>query len=225
MLSVSDRNRLVVGKHLNSMLKENQTNIMKVANSQLSMTKELQRYSILLTIINFERIDRALRFMSNQEYKNFYMKSDVYRSLIKENDVDTAWMEINACARNDIFADDNVLLEDETLQLGSCVSSVARIDRAKDLLYAQFEGRVRLDSELNMMLVRLEDKSIVTIDDYDRISFAHFLSLILQSMTSSETDKVVKKLEERQSSKSRENVIIQFNDCYVEDGIVKSGMY
>ena len=46
MLSVSDRNRLVVDKHLNSMLKENQTNIMKVANSQLSMTKELQRSAL-----------------------------------------------------------------------------------------------------------------------------------------------------------------------------------
>lgn len=198
---------------------------MKAANSQLSMTKELQRYSILLTIINFERINRALRFMSSQEYKNFYLKSKVYNKLIEENNVDASWIEINAFARNEIFADDLVLIEDETLELGKCINSAARIDRAKDLLYAQFEGRVRLDSELNMMLVRLEDKSIVTIDDYDRVSFAHFLSLILQSLSSSEADKVVKKLEERQSSKARENVIIQFNDCYVEDGIVKSGMY
>ena len=225
MLSVSDRNRLVVAEHLNSMLKENQSNIMKLANSQLSMTKELQRYAILLNIINFERINRALRFMSNQDYKNFYTRGEVYRNLVKEHNVDVAWVEINALARSEIFADDQILREDETLELGKCVSSVARIDRAKDLLFAQFEGRVRLDSELNMMLVRLEDKSIVTIDDYDRISFAHFISLLLLSLSSSEADSVIKKLEARQSSKSRENVIIQFNDCYVEDGIVKSGMY
>ena len=46
---------------------------MKTANSNTLITDGIERYSVLLDLIDFNRINRMVRFMMNLDYKNFYM--------------------------------------------------------------------------------------------------------------------------------------------------------
>lgn len=198
---------------------------MKTANSNVLITDGLERYSVFLDLIDFNRINRMVRFMMNLDYKNFYMKSFEYRRLLDVGNVDSAWEEINRIARAQVFADDESLMNDETLELGRCANAVARTSVLESLLYSQFEGRVRFDTQLSMMLVKVNDQKIVTIDQYDAKSFAKFLSSMIPSIVLKEMTSIIKSIEETQSSNGSSNVVIQFNDCYIKDGKVYHGIF
>lgn len=198
---------------------------MKTANSNTLITDGIERYSVLLDLIDFNRINRMVRFMMNLDYKNFYMKSFEYRRLLDVGNVDSAWEEINRIARAQVFADDESLMNDETLELGRCANAVARTSVLESLLDSQFEGRVRFDTQLSMMLVKVNDQKIVTIDHYDAKSFAKFLSSMIPSIVLKEMTSIIKSIEETQSSNGSSNVVIQFNDCYIKDGKVYHGIF
>ena len=198
---------------------------MKTANSNTLITDGIERYSVLLDLIDFNRINRMVRFMMNLDYKNFYMKSFEYRRLLDVGNVDSAWEEINRIARAQVFADDESLMNDETLELGRCANAVARTSVLESLLDSQFEGRVRFDTQLSMMLVKVNDQKIVTIDQYDAKSFAKFLSSMIPSIVLKEMTSIIKSIEETQSSNGSSNVVIQFNDCYIKDGKVYHGIF
>ena len=198
---------------------------MKTANSNTLITDGIERYSVLLDLIDFNRINRMVRFMMNLDYKNFYMKSFEYRRLLDVGNVDSAWEEINRIARAQVFADDESLMNDETLELGRCANAVARTSVLESLLDSQFEGRVRFDTQLSMMLVKVNDRKIVTIDQYDAKSFAKFLSSMIPSIVLKEMTSIIKSIEETQSSNGSSNVVIQFNDCYIKDGKVYHGIF
>lgn len=225
MITISDRNRLAIDSLMNSILDENKGVLMKTANSNVLITDGLERYSVLLDLIDFNRINRMVRFMMNLDYKNFYMKSFEYRRLLDVGNVDSAWEEINRIARAQVFADDESLMNDETLELGRCANAVARTSVLESLLYSQFEGRVRFDTQLSMMLVKVNDQKIVTIDQYDAKSFAKFLSSMIPSIVLKEMTSIIKSIEETQSSNGSSNVVIQFNDCYIKDGKVYHGIF
>ena len=201
---------------------------MKTANSNVLITDGLERYSVLLDLIDFNRINRInrmVRFMMNIDYKNFYMRSLEYRRLLDVGNVDSAWEEINRLARSQVFADDESLMNDENLELGRCANAVARTSVLEALLDSQFDGRVRFDTQLSMMLVKVNDQKIVTIDQYDAKSFAKFLSSMIPSIVLKEMTTIVKSIEETQSSNGSSNVVIQFNDCYIKDGKVYHGIF
>lgn len=225
MTSISDRNRLAVDSLMNSILDENKGVLMKTANSNTLITDGLERYSVLLDLIDFNRINRMVRFMMNIDYKNFYMRSLEYRRLLDVGNVDSAWEEINRLARSQVFADDESLMNDENLELGRCANAVARTSVLEALLDSQFDGRVRFDTQLSMMLVKVNDQKIVTIDQYDAKSFAKFLSSMIPSIVLKEMTTIVKSIEETQSSNGSSNVVIQFNDCYIKDGKVYHGIF
>lgn len=225
MTTISDRNRLAIDSLMNSILDENKGVLMKTANSNTLITDGIERYSVLLDLIDFNRINRMVRFMMNLDYKNFYMKSFEYRRLLDVGNVDSAWEEINRIARAQVFADDESLMNDETLELGRCANAVARTSVLESLLDSQFEGRVRFDTQLSMMLVKVNDQKIVTIDQYDAKSFAKFLSSMIPSIVLKEMTSIIKSIEETQSSNGSSNVVIQFNDCYIKDGKVYHGIF
>lgn len=225
MTTISDRNRLAIDSLMNSILDENKGVLMKTANSNTLITDGIERYSVLLDLIDFNRINRMVRFMMNLDYKNFYMKSFEYRRLLDVGNVDSAWEEINRIARAQVFADDESLMNDETLELGRCANAVARTSVLESLLDSQFEGRVRFDTQLSMMLVKVNDRKIVTIDQYDAKSFAKFLSSMIPSIVLKEMTSIIKSIEETQSSNGSSNVVIQFNDCYIKDGKVYHGIF
>ena len=153
------------------------------------------------------------------------MKSDVYRLLLKTSTIENAVRETNLSARSDLFPDLQDVIEDDDVMLGKCMKSSDRVDYAKQLFNAEFSSRVRLDKDLNMMLIRKKDKSLATIDDYNQSSLAYFISAMVPSLPVSESMQVVAKIEKYQNEDGRRGLVIQFNDCYLENGIVKQGMY
>lgn len=223
--SISDQNLLAVDRILHSVLDENKGVLMKTANSNMSIKYGIEKYSVLLDMIDFNKIDRMMRFMMNLDYKNFYMKSLEYRRLIDDSNVDVAWEGINRIARSQVFADDESLINDATIEMGKCANVTARVSILESLLSSQFEGRVRFDSRLSMMLVKVDDATITTIDNYDGSSFVKFLSSVIPSIVSEEMTKVVKRLEDHQSASDEANVVIQFNDCYIENGQIYPGIF
>lgn len=193
--------------------------------STISFSKEYEKYKDLLEVVDFGRIERILRFCSDREYYNYYMKSDVYRLLLKTSTIENAVRETNLSARSDLFSDLQDVIEDDDVMLGKCMKSSDRVDYTKQLFNAEFSSRVRLDKDLNMMLIRKKDKSLATIDDYNQSSLAYFISAMIPSLPVSESMQVVAKIEKYQNEDGRRGLVIQFNDCYLEDGIVKPGMY
>ena len=193
--------------------------------STISFSKEYEKYKDLLEVVDFGRIERILRFCSDREYYNYYMKSDVYRLLLKTSTIENAVRETNLSARSDLFSDLQDVIEDDDVMLGKCMKSSDRVDYAKQLFNAEFSSRVRLDKDLNMMLIRKKDKSLATIDDYNQSSLAYFISAMVPSLPVSESMQVVAKIEKYQNEDGRRGLVIQFNDCYLENGIVKRGMY
>lgn len=193
--------------------------------STISFDKELEKYKDLLEVVDFGRIERILRFCSDREYYNYYLKSDVYRLLLKTSTIEHALKETNYSARSELFADLPDVIEDQDIMLGRCLKSSDRVDYAKQLFNAAFSSRVRLDKDLSMMLIRKSDKSIATIDDYDQQSLAYFISAMVPTLPVSESMNLVEKIERYQNEGGRRGLVIQFNDCYLEDGIVKRGMY
>ena len=193
--------------------------------SRISFDKEHDKYKDLLEVVDFGEIEKILRFCSDREYYNFYLKSDVHRLLIKSSTIENALKETNFKARSELFADRSYLIDDEDIVLGKCLRSSDRVDYAKQLFNAAFTARVRLDKDLNMMLIRKDDKSISTIDDYDQSSLAYFISAMVPSLPVSESMQVVSKVEEYQNDSGKRGLVIQLNDCYLEDGVVKPGMY
>lgn len=193
--------------------------------STISFNKEYEKYKDLLEVVDFGRIERILRFCSDREYYNYYMKSDIYRLLLKTSTIENAVRETNLSARSDLFSDLQDVIEDDDVMLGKCMKSSDRVDYAKQLFNAEFSSRVRLDKDLNMMLIRKKDKSLATIDDYNQSSLAYFISAMVPSLPVSESMQVVAKIEKYQNEDGKRGLVIQFNDCYLENGIVKRGMY
>lgn len=193
--------------------------------STVSFDKELEKYKDLLEVVDFGAIERILRFCSDREYYNHYMKGDVYKLLLKTSTIENAVKETNLAARSDLFPDLLDVIEDDDIMLGKCLKSSDRVDYAKQLFNAAFSSKVRLDKDLNMMLIRKNDKSIATIDDYDQQSLAYFISAMVPTLPVSESMNLVEKIERYQNEGGRRGLVIQFNDCYLENGIVKKGMY
>ena len=225
MTTIPDQNRLVVDNIMKTILDENKEVLMKTANSHTSISFGIEKYSVLLDIIDFNKIDRMMRFMSNTDYKSFYTKTIEYKKMLEAGNVDNAWEELNKYARYQVFADDEALMNDATIELGKCFSPVARVSVLESLLSSQFEGRVRFDSRLSMMLVKINDRKITTIDNYDEDSFAKFLSSVIPTIVVAEMRQAVKKMEASQNSSTESNVVIQFNDCYIKDGKVYHGIF
>lgn len=197
----------------------------ELEKTSLVIDKELAKYQDLLEIVDFKKIERILRFCSDREYYNFYTRDSVYKLLLQNSSVDAALEETNARARAEIFSDEEELVDNTDIRLGRCFKSSDRVDYARQLFIAAFASKVRLDQDLNLMIVRKHDKQIRAVDEYDQSSLSHFISAMVPSLPLSESIQVVKKVEKYQKENGRRGIVIQFNDCYLENGIVKRGMY
>lgn len=206
-------------------LEGNMKRFEELEKTSLVIDKELAKYQDLLEIVDFRKIERILRFCSDREYYNFYTRDSVYKLLLQNSSVDAALEETNARARAEIFSDEEELVDNTDIRLGRCFKSSDRVDYARQLFIAAFASKVRLDQDLNLMIVRKHDKQIRAVDEYDQSSLSHFISAMVPSLPLSESIQVVKKVEKYQKENGRRDIVIQFNDCYLENGIVKRGMY
>ena len=196
----------------------------ELEKTNLVIDKELAKYQELLEIIDFRQIESILRFCSDRDYYNFYTRDSVFKLLLQSSTVEAALEETNARARAELFSDET-LVNNTDIRLGRCLKSSDRIDYARQIFIAALSSKVRLDQDLNLMIIRKSDGLIVTVDDYDQSSLSHFISALVPSLPLSESIQVIKKVEAYQKENGRRGIVIQLNDCYLEDGIVKPGMY
>lgn len=196
----------------------------ELEKTNLVIDKDLAKYQELLEIIDFRQIESILRFCSDRDYYNFYTRDSVFKLLLQSSTVEAALEETNARARAELFSDET-LVNNADIRLGRCLKSSDRIDYARQIFIAALSSKVRLDQDLNLMIIRKSDGRIVTVDDYDQSSLSHFISALVPSLPLSESIQVIKKVEAYQKENGRRGIVIQLNDCYLEDGIVKPGMY
>lgn len=168
-------------------------------SSVLLFDREYAIYKDLLEVVDFGKIDRILEFCSNREYRRYYKNSDIYRLLLKTSTKEHALNEISSRARLDLFPDLPDVIENHEIVLGKCSSTIKRVDYATQLFNSAFSSKVKLNKELGAMIIVKNDKSIVTIDNYHRLSLAHFISAMVLSLPLSESELVTVKIEKCQN--------------------------
>ena len=168
-------------------------------SSTISFDREYAIYKDLLEVVDFGKIERIIRFCSDREYRRYYMKSDIYRLLLKTSTKDLALKEINSRARLDLFPDLPDVIENQEIVLGKCSSSSKLVDYAAQLFSSAFSFKVRLDKELGTILIKKNDESVVTINNYRQLSFAFFISAMVPSLPVSESERIIVKVEKCQN--------------------------
>ena len=164
-------------------------------SSTISFDREYVIYKDLLEVVDFGKIERIIRFCSDREYRRYYMKSDIYRLLLKTSTKDLALKEINSRARLDLFPDLPDVIENQEIVLGKCSSSSKLVDYASQLFSSAFSFKVKLNKELSTMTIIKNDESVVTINNYRQLSFAFFISAMVPSLRISESLKVVARVD------------------------------
>ena len=164
-------------------------------SSTVSFDREYAIYKDLLEVVDFGKIERIVRFCSDREYRRYYMKSDIYRLLLKTSTKDLALKEINSRARLDLFPDLPDVIENQEIVLGKCSSSSKLVDYAAQLFSSAFSFKVKLNKELSTMTIIKNDESVLTINNYRQLSFAFFISAMVTSLRISESLKVVARVD------------------------------
>lgn len=174
-------------------------NVRRLENLKISSVRLFDReyviYKDLLEVVDFGKIERIIRFCSDREYRRYYMKSDIYRLLLKTSTKDLALKEINSRARLDLFLDLPDVIENQEIVLGKCSSSSKLVDYASQLFSSAFSFKVKLNKELSTMTIIKNDESVVTINNYRQLSFAFFISAMVPSLRISESLKVVARVD------------------------------
>lgn len=164
-------------------------------SSTISFDREYAIYKDLLEVVDFGKIERIVKFCSDREYRRYYMKSDIYRLLLKTSTKDLALKEINSRARLDLFPDLPDVIENQEIVLGKCSSSSKLVDYAAQLFSSAFSFKVKLNKELSTMTIIKNDESVVTINNYRQLSFAFFISAMVPYLRISESLKVVERID------------------------------
>lgn len=206
--------------------------IMKAAESQINMSREVRLYSPLLAIINFDKISDMIFFMTSKEiYRHYIAQSQMYKLTANNSGINHALAEANAKAREETFTSKYPeLVEDRSLTIRQITTSFDKVDAISSYLFSMMEGKVKINSRLGIMIVDVMNEdgqhSIETISNYSQFSFAFFIYNMLRSvMNLSESEKVAEKLEGLLSLYGKTGTVIQFNDCYVKDGYVHPGFF
>ena len=206
--------------------------LMKAAESQVNISREVRLYSPLLTITNFDKISSMIFFMTSKEmYRHYIAQSQMYKLVASNEGIDSALEQANAKAREETFKSKYPeLVEDRSLTMRQITTSFDKVDAISSYLFSMMEGKVKINSRLGIMIVDIVDEdgrhSIETISNYSQFSFAFFIYHMLRSvMNLSESEKVAEKLEGLLSLYGKTGTVIQFNDCYVKDGYVHPGFF
>lgn len=206
--------------------------LMKAAESQINMSREVRLYAPLLTIVNFDKISDMIFFMTSKEmYRHYIAQSQMYKLTANHSGINHALEEANTKAREETFKSKYPeLVEDRSLTMRQITTSYDKVDAVSSYLFSLMEGKVKINSRLGIMIVDVADEdgehSIETISNYSQFSFAFFIYHMLRSvMNLSESEKVSEKLEGLLSLYGKTGTVIQFNDCYVKDGYVHAGFF
>ena len=206
--------------------------LMKAAESQVNISREVRLYAPLLTIAKFDKISSMIFFMTSKEmYRHYIAQSQMYKLVASNEGIDSALEQANQKAREETFKSKYPeLVKDRSLTMRQITTSFDKVDAISSYLFSMMEGKVKINSRLGIMIVDVVDEdgkhSIETISNYSQFSFAFFIYHMLRSvMNLSESEKVAEKLEGLLSLYGKTGTVIQFNDCYVKDGYVHLGFF
>ena len=211
--------------------KKSEAYLTGIASIDMSMHNEFKKYSSILNLIDFEKLRDAVEFMSSKEVYMYYIgRSAAFKLASDTSGVKEALRQANAQARAEYLSQYQDLVNNETITLNRCTTSSQKIDYVSESIISQINDKIKINTSLSLMQVetisKSDEKQIVSIKDYSSESFTRFLYHSLAGVISfEEMSKVVKKIEITSELYGRESTIIQFKDCYIEDGLVKKGFY
>lgn len=203
----------------------------RIASVDMSMHNEFRKYSSILSLIDFEKLRDAVEFMSSKEVYTYYIgRSAAFKLASETSGIKEALKQANSQARSEYLSQYPDLIDDETITLNRCSTSSQKIDYVSESIISQINDKIKINTALSLMQVETisnsNEKKIVSIKDYSSESFTRFLYHSLAGVISfEEMSKVVKKIEITSELYGKESTIIQFKDCYIENGLVKKGFY
>lgn len=196
--------------------------------SQKSSIPEIYKFIGLLDLIDLDKTFTMIRYQSDRQiYEKFKTRSAFNQSYEIADENKSDYLNYASAYRPLSDEDRSAILRIDSILPGGKIQSKERSEVFADLLFDQLDGLVKIDSE-NRRLFYRKGHSIEVIDGYDDASFARFFQLPVNStITVRETISSIKILKDRLKSNSNylRNNIIQFDDCYLEEGVLKKGFY
>lgn len=196
--------------------------------SQKSSIPEIYKFIGLLDLIDLDKTFTMIRYQSDRQiYEKFKTRSVFNQSYEIADENKSDYLNYASAYRPLSDEDRSAILRIDSILPGGKIQSKERSEVFADLLFDQLDGLVKIDSE-NRRLFYRKGHSIEVIDGYDDASFARFFQLPVNStITVRETISSIKILKDRLKSNSNylRNNIIQFDDCYLEEGVLKKGFY
>lgn len=196
--------------------------------SQKSSIPEIYKFIGLLDLIDLDKTFTMIRYQSDKQiYEKFKTRSAFNQSYEIADENKSDYLNYASAYRPLSDEDRSAILRIDSILPGGRLKSDERSEVFADLLFDQLNGLIKIDSE-NRRLFYRKGHSIEVIDGYDDASFARFFQLPVNStITVKETISAIKILKDRLKSNSNylRNSIIQFDDCYLEEGVLKKGFY
>lgn len=196
--------------------------------SQKSSIPEIYKFIGLLDLIDLDKTFTMIRYQSDKQiYEKFKTRSAFNQSYEIADENKSDYLNYASAYRPLSEEDRAAILRIDSILPGGKLQTKERSEVFADLLFDQLDGLVKIDSE-NRRLFYRKDNAIEVIDGYDDASFARFFQLPVNStITVRETIDAIKMLKDRLNSNSNylRNSIIQFDDCYIEEGVLKKGFY
>lgn len=196
--------------------------------SQKTSIPEIHKFISLLDLIDLDKTFTMIRYQSDKQiYEKFKTRSAFNQSYEIADENKSDYLNYASAYRPLSDEDRAAILRIDSIMPGGKLKPGERSEVFADLLFDQLDGLVKIDSE-NRRLFYRKGNAIEVIDGYDDTSFARFFQLPVNStITVKETIDSIKMLKDRLNSNSNylRNSIIQFDDCYIEEGVLKKGFY
>ena len=196
--------------------------------SQKTSIPEIHKFIGLLDIVDLDKAFTMLRYQSDKQiYEKFKTRSSFNQSFEIADENKSDYLNYASAYRPLSGEERNAILRIDSILPGGKLKSDERSEVLADLLFDHLDGLVKIDSENHRLFYR-KDNAIEVIDGYDDSSFARFFQLPINStITVKETIRSIEMLKDRLKSNSNylRNSIIQFDDCYLEEGVLKKGFY
>lgn len=189
------------------------------------MSRALETYAKLLDVIDLDEMYGMIRYRCDKIlFDKFKSKSDINGSYYVgvEKRYELAHRLFKDCMTD---AQMTYLANSTTIHPFDCATSDKKVDLAARMLLRVLNDKVKLDDD-NKILFYKDGESFKAIKNYTDESFAIFLAAPLTGvMTAKEMQASLKIFKNEAARHYKQSNVIQFNDCYVEQGICKPGFY
>lgn len=213
--------------------KEEQINMQYVSHLQEEssihksdgMSRALETYEKLLDVINLDEMYGMIRYRCDKVlFDAFKSRSEKNGSYYvdEEERYKMASVLFEDCMSNEQIT---FLANSKNIHPFDHSTSDKKIDLASRMLIRVLGDNIKLDDD-NKILFYKDGESFKAIKNYTDKSFAIFLTApIADVMTAKEMQASLKIFKNEAARHYKQSNVIQFNDCYVDQGVCKPGFY